>query len=127
MSSLELCVAWAEGLQAGEVHAVSVDVRERSSGLAYQIYWLLLLTGPAFQAPEDTTHSTDHFEEGWWVVPGKWLDLVQVSERAHAQLPDEVLVNVNSMLRLEGGVKMTIKRKLCCVSEEEHNRAEAAG
>ena len=67
------------------------------------------------------------------MVPGKWLDLVQVSERAYAELQGEVLVNVNSMLRLEGGVKMTTKAtgrrsgKLRHMSEEEHNRVEAAG
>ena len=79
-------------------------------------------------------HSTEEFEEGWLLAPAQWLDLVQVSDRTHQALPGEVMIVVNTIIRLEGdhgvGVKITTKgtgrRKKILVSEAEHNKCDAS-
>ena len=48
-------------------------------------------------------HSTDEIEQGWLIAPAKWLDLVQVSDRAYTVLRNEVMLNVNAIIRLEDG------------------------
>ena len=126
--------AWAEKLAARQVHAVSVVREDQSIGLCTQRYWLVLLTGPAFEAPEDMVHLTEEIPAGWLVVPAVWLDLCQVSERAYRQLKDEVMIVVNTIVRLEGehgvGVKVTMKgrgnNKKIYVSESEHHKCDAS-
>ena len=55
--------AWAEKLAAGQVHAVSVVREDREIGLCSQLYWLIVLTGPAFEAPESLSQ-----QSGWTCV-----------------------------------------------------------
>ena len=79
-------------------------------------------------------HSTEEFEEGWLIVPARWLDLVQLSDRAYQALQGEVMIVVNTLIRLEGdhgvGVKTTTKGKgkgkKWLVSEAEHNKCDAS-
>ena len=81
--------------------------------------------------PDNMGHSSDMFqvEAGWLVVPAVWMGIVQVGERAYKKLRQEVLINVNYMVRLKGGVKVVWRAKgrgatkLCFIDEGEHNWA----
>ena len=45
-------------------------------------------------------HSSAEYEAGWLVVHGRWFGLEQLSPRGYKQLPRQVVVVVNSMIRL---------------------------
>jgi hypothetical protein len=99
---------------------------EVDSKVAKQLL-LAHVLGPAFQLPEQTVHSTQAFQEGWWVVECQWYDLIQVSHRGYRLLPSKVLVLVNSMIRLPGikfekVVGRAAANKKFLLSELEHNR-----
>lgn len=102
MDSLEV---WAASLKANQLVAVRAHESERSWEGAY---WLAVVKGKAFQATEDTLHATDHIEKGFLVVKAQWLILKERNgeggRRSYTMLDEEVLVVVNTMVRL-GGLK----------------------
>ena len=62
--------------------------------------WLLLVTSEAFAVPEDLVHATAEYEAGYLVVRGRWFALEQRSPRGYKLLTEEVLVVVNTMIRV---------------------------
>ena len=62
--------------------------------------WLLLVTSEAFAVPENLVHATAEYEAGYLVVRGRWFALEQRSPRGYKLLTEEVLVVVNTMIRV---------------------------
>ena len=48
----------------------------------------------------ELVHASDQYEEGWLVVRGRFFTLEQRSPRGYKLSPRQVLVVVNSMIRL---------------------------
>ena len=61
---------------------------------------MFLVDSEPFELPEDKTHSTDEFEEGWLVVWGHFYELVQKSPRGYKLSNTRKLFLVNAMIRL---------------------------
>ena len=64
------------------------------------VFWLLLIDSEAFPVPVDLVHSAAQYEEGWFVVRGRWFELEQRSPRGYKLKPAPRLVVVNTMIRL---------------------------
>ena len=62
--------------------------------------WLLLVTSEAFAVPENLVHATAEYEAGYLVVRGRWFALEQRSPRGYTLSTEEVLVVVNTMIRV---------------------------
>mmetsp|Transcript_25121 Transcript_25121/g.84671 ORF Transcript_25121/g.84671 Transcript_25121/m.84671 type:complete len:497 (+) Transcript_25121:2689-4179(+) len=60
---------FAKELAKDQLRAVKVDSTERYMEGAF---WLCLICGSAKQATARQAHSTDLFEEGWWIVEIEW-------------------------------------------------------
>lgn len=88
---------FAASLRADQVHAVHAS---RSEWHIEGSYWLVLITGPAYQTTEDQVIAGQEVAKGYWLVPAKWYKLVQTSQRAYVLLKDTIQLNVNAMLRL---------------------------
>ena len=85
--------------------AILVRVHASERGLE-GAYWLALLKGKAFEATEDTLHATEAIEAGFLVVKAQWFKLeskrVEGDLRSYSLLDAEVLLVVNTMVRLGG-------------------------
>ena len=96
-NQIESLVEWANLLKPGMV--VAVRAAEQEVQLEGP-YWLVLVDSEPFELPEDMTHSTDEFEEGWLVVWGHFYELVQKSPRGYKLSNTRKLFLVNAMIRL---------------------------
>ena len=94
---IESLEAWARMLKPSMVVGVRAGAAERHLEGAV---WLLLVTSEAFAVPEDLVHATAEYEAGYLVVRGQWFALEQRSPRGYTLLPEEVLVVVNTMIRV---------------------------
>ena len=90
---------FAEKLEGGMLVAVNVDDDERD---LEGDYWLALLSGAAFECPEDLVHATDNFEAGWLVVRAKWYEIKQICHCGYILRDQERLIPVNGIVRLLG-------------------------
>lgn len=92
---------WRASIVERQLVAVRVLPHDRHRyGHGQQRYWLANVLSVPLQLPESMVHSSQEFQAGWWVVRAQWFDLFQVSHRAYKLLPAEVLISVNSMIRL---------------------------
>ena len=94
---IESLEAWAKLLKPGMVVAVRAAAHERH---LEGVFWLLLIDSEAFPVPVDLVHSAAQYEEGWFVVRGRWFELEQRSPRGYKLKPAPRLVVVNTMIRL---------------------------
>ena len=88
-----------DALEKGWLVAVNVETGELQ---LEGIYWLALVSRPAFILPEDCVHSGQEYCEGWLVVPAQWYVLRQQSERGYELLQPKVWIVVNHIIRLKG-------------------------
>ena len=88
-----------DALEKGWLVAVNVETGELQ---LEGIYWLALVSRPAFILPEDCVHSGQEYREGWLVVPAQWYVLRQQSERGYELLQPKVWIVVNHIIRLKG-------------------------
>ena len=100
MESLEV---WAASLTAKQLVGVRVDKSEQS---LEGPYWLAVLKGKPFEAEEDMLHGTDRIQKGYLIVKAQWLKLKEKSgeggRRSYTLLDGEILLVVNTMVRLSG-------------------------
>ena len=64
--------------------------------------WLAVLNGPARKLHEAEMHAGQEFAAGWLVVSAHWFSLKEVKEngsRGYVILKEEVVLNVNSLIR----------------------------
>ena len=106
---IESLEAWARMLKPSMVVGVQAGAAERHSHRAQQSaaerhlegsVWLLLVTSEAFAVPENLVHATAEYEVGYLVVRGRWFALEQRSPRGYTLPTEEVLVVVNTMIRV---------------------------
>jgi len=97
VGQIESLEEWASLLKPGMMVGV------RATGAEQHLegpVWLLLIESEAFPMPEDLVHASVEYEAGWLVVHGRWFELEQRSPRGYKLNPRQVLVVVNSMIRL---------------------------
>ena len=94
---IESLEAWARMLKPSMVVGVRAGAAERH--LEGSV-WLLLVTSEAFAVPENLVHATAEYEAGYLVVRGRWFALEQRSPRGYTLPTEEVLVVVNTMIRV---------------------------
>merc|ERR1712000_534825 len=73
--------------------------------------WLLLLLGKAKLAPNSAVFATDGYEAGWWIVEGKYFELVQKSPRAYRLQKRKRWLVVNAFVRLPEPVQFDPQRR----------------
>ena len=68
-------------------------------------FWLCDIRGPAQEATEEQAHTTDLFEEGWWIVEIVWYAYqAGTSPRKYKLLPvtSKRWLAVNAIIRVDG-------------------------
>ena len=97
LRQLEELSAWGEMLKAGMLVGYTAAKDEvHIEG----IYWLALISGPAYAVREDEVHASDFFEAGWLVVKARWFELVTTSPRCYKLQAEEHTLVVNATIRL---------------------------
>ena len=59
------------------------------------------ILGPAYQAPKDIIIAGQQIPKDFWLVPAKFYELVQTSQRGYELLTEQIELNVNALVRMD--------------------------